>query len=186
LFPAEYLAALRYDAEQMASAHAMAPVQAEKRMSRPDSPLGSADRPARLQRIGEELHDIGRLATAIQEHRLRKQPLAADVAEAPRSDLEAALARIWGTVLGRARIGVNENFFEVGGTSLRAVQVVATIKKELNRTLSIVNLFEYPTLALLAARLSAVPAPGDAATASRGAALRGRQRRNNTMLQHTS
>ncbi len=186
LFPAEYLAALRYDAEQMASAQAVAPVQAEERMSRPDSPLGSADRPARLQRIGEELHDIGRLATAIQEHRLRKQPLAADVAEAPRSDLETALARIWGTVLGRARIGVNENFFEVGGTSLRAVQVVAMIKKELNRTLSIVNLFEYPTLALLAARLSAVPAPGEAATASPSAALRGLQRRNKTMLQHTS
>jgi FkbH-like protein/FkbM family methyltransferase len=187
LFPAGYLASLGYDPEQMASARdRVAPVQAEERMSRPDSPLGSADRPARLQRIGEELHDIGHLAKAIQEHRLRKQPLAVDVAEAPRSDLETALARIWSTVLGRTRIGINENFFDVGGTSLRAVQVVAMIKKELNRTLSIVNLFECPTLALLAARLSAVPAPSDTGTAAAGAALRGQQRRNKAMLQHTS
>jgi hypothetical protein len=60
------------------------------------------------------------------------------------------------------------------------------IKKELNRALSIVNLFECPTLALLAARLSAVPASGDTGTAAAGAALRGQQRRHKTMLQHTS
>ena len=59
-------------------------------------------------------------------------------------------------MLGQAaRVGLNDNFFEAGGTSLRAVQVIAMIKKELNQTLSIVSLFECPTVTLLAAKLSA-------------------------------
>ena len=49
---------------------------------------------------------------------------------------------------------MNDNFFEAGGTSLRAVQVIAMIKKELKQTLSIVSLFECPTVTLLAAKLS--------------------------------
>ena len=47
---------------------------------------------------------------------------------------ETALANIWRKVLGRPQIGMNDNFFEAGGTSLRAVQVIAMIKKELKQT----------------------------------------------------
>jgi acyl carrier protein len=182
-----HLAGLKYDPEQKTASarEPTAMINGEERTHRPTSPLGTADRSGRLQRIGEHLYDIDRLANAMQEHRLPKQPLAGVVDGAPRSDLEAALARIWSTVLGRPRIGMKENFFDVGGTSLRAVQVIAMIKKELNQTLSIVNLFECPTLALLAARLKAA-APSDTGTAAIGAALRGQQRRHKTMMQHAS
>jgi hypothetical protein len=78
---------------------------------------------------------------------------------------------------------VNDNFFEAGGTSLRAVQVIATIKKELKKTLSIVSLFECPTIALLAARLGATADETSIETATAGAARRGRQRRGKTVRQ---
>ena len=85
---------------------------------------------------------------------------------------------MWKRVLGRSRIGMSDNFFEVGGTSLKAVQLIATIKKELKQDLSIVSLFECPTVALLAAKLTAASGEPDGGTSSDGAALRGQRRRN--------
>jgi acyl carrier protein len=81
--------------------------------------------------------------------------------------------KIWKKVLGRSRIGINDNFFDVGGTSLKAVQVVAMLKKELKRDLSIVSLFEYPTVSLLAAKLSSASGESDSRKKTADAAQRG-------------
>ncbi|WP_447007999.1 amino acid adenylation domain-containing protein [Saccharothrix isguenensis] len=43
----------------------------------------------------------------------------------PRDDVERTLARVWAEVLGRVRIGIDDNFFEVGGDSIRVVQIAA-------------------------------------------------------------
>ena len=91
--------------------------------------------------------------------------------------MQAALLNIWRKVLARPRIGVNDNFFEVGGTSLKAVQVIAMIRKELKQSLSIVTLFECPTVALLAAKLGAASGEPDGATTAAEAVLRGQRRR---------
>jgi acyl carrier protein len=143
-----------------------------------------SDLSERLQRIGEEWCDIRRLGKTIEEYRFRKEgnQESATPALAPtdgESGLETALLNIWRKVLGRPRIGMNDNFFEAGGTSLRAVQVIATIKKELKQTLSIVSLFECPTVALLAARLGATTRTKDKDDGK--AALRGQQRRYKTI-----
>src|SRR5262249_21931053 len=144
-FPAERLASVEYDPDKKAPiAHEVPPpVNPEKLAPHPASPFGVADRSERLQRIGENLYDIDRLATAIEGYRLRKkQPLHAAADVSPGSTLETALATIWRKILGRPQIGMNDNFFEAGGTSLRAVQIIAMIKKELKQSLSIVSLFE--------------------------------------------
>jgi acyl carrier protein len=132
-----------------------------------------------LHRIGEELYDISRVAKAIDEFRLRSQGLHGLAESEPSGSLENTIANIWRRVLGRPGIGLNVNFFEAGGTSLKAVQVIATIRKELRQNVSIVSLFECPTVKLLAARLganaeslAASPEP-----VSAGPALRGQQRR---------
>jgi len=140
--------------------------------------VAGASRSALAQRIAESLCDIDRLANAIEAYRLGNGPLAAPVDVAPASTLQATLLNIWKRVLGRPRIGMNDNFFEVGGTSLRAVQMIATIKKELKQDLSIVTLFECPTVALLAAKLGAASGDADGGTTPAGAALRGQRRRN--------
>ncbi|MGW4667595.1 SDR family NAD(P)-dependent oxidoreductase [Streptosporangium sandarakinum] len=66
---------------------------------------------------------------------------------APRGEVEAAVARLWGEVLGGERIGVDDDFFELGGNSLIAVQLIALIRKELGVRLPMRSLFEEPTVA---------------------------------------
>jgi len=179
-FAADYLASLEYNPDETAQPEpaAPAPRAPDPRPSRPGRGFEGADRSEPAQRIAESLCDIDRLTNAIEAYRLGNGPLAAPVDVAPASTLQATLLNIWKRVLGRPRIGMNDNFFEVGGTSLRAVQMIATIKKELKQDLSIVTLFECPTVALLAAKLGAASGDADGGTAPAGAALRGQRRRN--------
>lgn len=134
-----------------------------------------------LQRIAENLCDSDRLANAMEAYRLRDQPLATGGDFGGATALQTAVMTIWRKVLGRPRIGMNDNFFEVGGTSLKAVQVLAMIKKDLKRDLSIVTLFEYPTVALLAGKLRAAAVEPKSGYNMAGAALRGQKRRTNVM-----
>ena len=80
----------------------------------------------------------------------------ADVAYvAPRSPLEHDLVSIWQTVLGIEQIGITSNFFDLGGHSLSATQVVARIGQQLGLAVGLRTLFDKPTIAELAAELSA-------------------------------
>jgi len=186
--PPKVLASVKYDPGEKAPIGAQTQETSgeEKPATRPPLAFGAADRSGRLRRIGESLYDIDRVAKAIEENRVRKQPVDARTDVTPGSTLEVALAKIWRKVLGRPRIGMNDNFFEAGGTSLRAVQVIAAIKKELNQTLSIVSLFECPTVTLLAAKLSAASGAVQGATTTAAAAQRGQQRRYNTLRRRAS
>jgi len=187
-FPAEILASVKYQPANNAPIGPVADGTAGAERTAPGRTpaFGVADRSGRLQQIGESLCDIDRLARAIEESRVRNQPLDARAGVMQGSAMEVALMKIWRRVLGRPRIGMNDNFFEVGGTSLRAVQVIAMIKKEFNQTLSIVSLFECPTVALLAAKLSAGSGEGQGATTTAAAAERGQQRRYNALRRRAS
>jgi len=182
VFPAEYLASVEYDADEKSSIQdeTAATDNPETLSLQPALAFRMADRSERLQQIGENLHNIESLTTAIQIYRQKMQPLPTLKDGVPPTTLETALAGIWRRVLGRKHIGLNENFFEVGGTSLRAVQVIAEIKKELQQSLSIVSLFESPTVKLLADKLGAISEGANGQTATAAAALRGQQRRYNT------
>src|SRR5262249_59012737 len=110
-----------------------ATVNPEKLAPRPTLAFGIAGRSERLQRIGENLCDIDRLAKAIEEYRLRKQSLHTPVDVTPGSTLETALANIWRKVLGRPQIGMNDNFFEAGGTTPEEGQIVCRMKKKMEQ-----------------------------------------------------
>jgi amino acid adenylation domain-containing protein len=69
---------------------------------------------------------------------------------APSNESEAAVASIWQEVLRRDRIGTDENFFEMGGHSLMATQVISRVRERLKVELPIRALFEHPTIAGLA------------------------------------
>ncbi|NTW03356.1 MAG: non-ribosomal peptide synthetase, partial [Oscillochloris sp.] len=72
----------------------------------------------------------------------------------PRNELERSLAKIWSEVLGVERVGINDNFFELGGHSLLMVKVHGQVQELVRREISIVEMFRYPTISLLAAYLS--------------------------------
>lgn len=86
-------------------------------------------------------------------------PAAGSDAEPPRTPLEAAVAETWAEVLGAARIGIRDNFFEAGGHSLLATRVIARIRTRFGIDLPLRLLFERPTVAEFAAELAGRLAP---------------------------
>ncbi|WP_330333369.1 amino acid adenylation domain-containing protein [Streptomyces sp. NBC_00536] len=80
---------------------------------------------------------------------------------APRDETERILADVWAEVLDVEKVGVHDNFFDLGGDSILTIQVVSRARQALGTSLSPRLLFEAPTVALLAAGL----APGNAAPA---------------------
>ena len=76
---------------------------------------------------------------------------------APRNATEAKLAEIWQELLEVERIGINDDFFELGGHSLLGIRVVSSIRTGFGLELPINDLFDYPTIALLAGRLADGP-----------------------------
>ncbi|WP_340387692.1 amino acid adenylation domain-containing protein [Paenibacillus sp. FSL E2-0151] len=74
----------------------------------------------------------------------------------PRTPLEASLAEIWKSVLGLERIGVHDNFFDLGGHSLRATTLVSKVHQELNVELPLRDVFRYSTIEQMALALSRI------------------------------
>ncbi|CAH8718930.1 non-ribosomal peptide synthetase [Paenibacillus thiaminolyticus] len=74
---------------------------------------------------------------------------------APRNELETKLAAIWQEVLGLAKeIGVHDNFFDIGGHSLRATTLVSKVHKELSVDLPLRDVFRHSTIESMAAAIS--------------------------------
>jgi AMP-binding enzyme C-terminal domain/Phosphopantetheine attachment site/AMP-binding enzyme len=72
---------------------------------------------------------------------------------APRNEVEDSLQGIWKELLGRDRVGVHENFFEIGGHSLLAAKMHARIVTADLGDVELVDLFTHPTIARLAGHL---------------------------------
>ena len=76
--------------------------------------------------------------------------------EPPANDLEEKLAQIWGDVLDIKKIGVNSNFYEIGGHSLKATRIISKVLRELKREISLKDFFEHSTIRRLATFLTTV------------------------------
>ena len=107
--------------------------------------------PALMERIALELHNAEQIAQRIATKPLKERPQVETLFVSPTGDREQALAELWQQVLGVERVGLYDNFFEIGGTSLKGVQLISQIKNQMNIELSIVNLFECPTIHAMAA-----------------------------------
>lgn len=79
---------------------------------------------------------------------------------APTGDLETKIAGVWREVLGVAQVGAEDNFFDLGGTSLTIVTAQRLLNSELRRDLDVTTLFQFPTISTLARHLRADLAPG--------------------------
>ncbi|MFL5386881.1 MAG: amino acid adenylation domain-containing protein, partial [Longimicrobiaceae bacterium] len=94
------------------------------------------------------------------------EPAAAPAPDAPLTPTEEAVAAIWREVLGVDVVRAGDDFFALGGHSLRATQVLSRIQERLGVTLPVKAIFAAPTLAGLAAAVEALR-PADAVTEAR-------------------
>jgi len=111
------------------------------------------DTPSRLRL--KALPELPRLATGeVDRERLQAAGggrTAAAARTAPRSDLERQLGEIWQQLLGgQTAVGVDDNFFQLGGDSILSIQLVARAR-EVGLLLTTQDVFRYPTIAELAA-----------------------------------
>lgn len=83
----------------------------------------------------------------------------AATARPPRDDFESALLRIWRELIGIDGIGVHDNFFDVGGHSLLAVQLMARVYDTWGVRLPLASLFAYGSVEQMAALVRARGAP---------------------------
>lgn len=86
----------------------------------------------------------------------RERPLAEDSHVPPRTPLEGAIAAVWRSVLGVDRIGVHEDFFQLGGTSVLIPHVLSRVNEMFGVDLPALTFLESPTVAGLAGCIEAV------------------------------
>ncbi|MEM9219993.1 MAG: SDR family NAD(P)-dependent oxidoreductase, partial [Cyanobacteria bacterium P01_F01_bin.150] len=69
---------------------------------------------------------------------------------APSGEIEEAIATIWQEALSIEKIAIDQNFFELGGNSILTIQVIGKIQEITDKSISVVDIFQYPTISLLA------------------------------------
>lgn len=82
------------------------------------------------------------------------EPGVGTLYSAPRNAAEEQLTAIWQEAIGRKRIGVLDNFFEIGGNSLSATRVAARIRETMRSDVQVRAIFAYPTIAGLAREIA--------------------------------
>jgi acyl carrier protein len=74
---------------------------------------------------------------------------------APRTEMEKEIASIWQEVLQLEKVGMDDNFFDLGGHSLLMVQLAQKLQASLEREISLLEIFKYPTIATFTKYLTA-------------------------------
>ncbi len=82
----------------------------------------------------------------------------------PRTPVEELLARIWSQVLGIERVGIHDNFFDLGGHSMLITQLVVRVRETFQVELPLRSLFEMPTVAELAQSIAIAQNTGASST----------------------
>ena len=75
---------------------------------------------------------------------------------APRNETEEKLVEIWKEVLSREKIGVKDNFFSIGGHSLKATRMTSQVRKVFDVTITMPVLFSNPTIEHLATEIEKI------------------------------
>jgi acyl transferase domain-containing protein/acyl carrier protein len=123
----------------------------------PQTIISTRDFTARYQtRDQASTVEIDQLANSPQEKRensLHPRPNLSIPFVPPRNLLEKELANYWCKNLGFQNIGINDDYFELGGDSLKAIILLSHLKQRLEKNISISALFEAPTISEFASYL---------------------------------
>jgi len=94
---------------------------------------------------------VDRTALAKLDVASKSEPVAKSV---PESELERTLAQLWQRILNVPEVGLDQNFFDLGGDSLLLVAVHSNVQKILQTQIPLTDLFEFSTIRKLAQHLS--------------------------------
>jgi oxalate---CoA ligase len=106
-------------------------------------PKGPTGKPQRVELAAQ----LGLIATLRERHR-EDVPM-----HESRTQLEGLFTTMWARIIGIERVGLRDNFFEIGGDSAAAVELIAGVEQVTGRRLTIAALFEAPTIKQFAALL---------------------------------
>ena len=131
-------------------------IVSEEKQSTPSDIDSNADlirisRSLLMNRIANDLNDpfvILQDATETQPRPCIDEPYVG-----AQTELEQKISQIWKTTLNLAEVGVNDSFKELGGTSLRMVQLQSRFRNDIGREISVTELFSLPTIASQVAKL---------------------------------
>lgn len=139
--PVEYAKALAYKAQ----------ANLEDRVLETSTPAppATAKKFTRLHWIATELYSATQVFQHIEAQK-RQRPELIQQFIAPRTQIEQQLAKIWTQILRLENIGIQDNFFDLGGTSVIAVQLFAQIENIFNKTLPLATLLQAGTIEQLA------------------------------------
>jgi amino acid adenylation domain-containing protein len=79
-------------------------------------------------------------------HPEMKRPELAQEFILPQSEIEKIVSHLWSKTLKIDTIGIDDNFFDLGGDSLLSVQLVMLLEKEMQTEIPVVKFFQYPTI----------------------------------------
>ena len=151
-FPSQYAATLTHPALDQsahpstqamdlgARAEGTAAKQIEKRT------VISLRQPEQLSRIAEQFYDSTDILAAIVKWNRRERPKLSGAIVLPEGPLQKELAEIWSEVLGIDTIALDDNFFDLGGHSLTAVQMTFKIRQTFGVDFSLQALLRAPVL----------------------------------------
>jgi FkbH-like protein/FkbM family methyltransferase len=134
--------------------------------------------PKLLGRIAAEMHDVDQILKAVEsQQRREKGGKVRGASKTPKSHLERTVAGIWENVLGIDEVGINDKFFEIGGNSLKAVQVIAQLRRAFKVEFPTVAFFDKMTISDIVRLLSPGNSEGGAVENSASRRVRGELRR---------
>jgi acyl carrier protein len=114
--------------------------------------VSTGDLPARMKRwVPESQQNQDRMEKKLKKH---SRPHLSTPYVSPDTELERMIADIWQETLGIEKVGIDDNFFDLGGDSLIAVNAITQLEQMLQKKVPTANLYQTPHIRGLAGLLS--------------------------------
>jgi len=147
LVSSDYLSGLVYDPDNQRTEESRANGQGQKSVSNtPRDQQGQI-----FEHIAKELHHPSKIEELLRAKKNSNVSISLSSSAETEKDPLQLITEIWENILNREAIGPDEHFFDVGGTSLKAVEVLSQLNEQFNKNLTIVSLFEHSTIRSLVA-----------------------------------
>ena len=151
-FPTEYASKLNYatSLEKPTSSNELISTKLSSFKNQGKEPTYTKTKSEVFHHIATNLYNAEQILNIIESQNYRQRPDVPNIYVPPGNNIECSIANIWQKILCIDRVGIQDNFFEMGGTSLKGVQLIAELRREFNVNIPVVTLFERPTIGALA------------------------------------